>query len=146
MKPIYTIFLFIFLTGCLKANIAPTPFKNTTGTTKADSVNKNIVVTQVAAINAYDWYNGTKGTALIKVTCIDCNAIATIGDATMPFLVNEQGIGLLKYTPVPGLAIRIAVCPVSVKAMKVEILDATNTSLYTYAGVTGNWSDTYTIK
>jgi hypothetical protein len=147
MKPIYLIFLSLLLTGCLKANIAPTPSTSAIGTNKkADSLSKNITTSQVAPVNAYDWYNGTKGTAIIKVTCMDCNAIATIGDVTIPFLFNEQGVGQLKYTPTPGLAIRIAVCPDGVKAMKVEIFDAANTSLYTYAGVSGNWSNIYTIN
>ncbi|MGF7078209.1 hypothetical protein [Mucilaginibacter sp. UYCu711] len=146
MKAIYIILVSLLLTGCLKANIAPTSSKSNTGTTKVDSLNKNIATSQVAPVNNYDWYNGTKGTAVIKVTCIDCNAIATIGDVTIPFLFNEQGVGQLKYTPAPGLAIRIAVCPDGVKAMKAEIFDATNTALYTYSGISGNWSSTYTIN
>lgn len=146
MKAIYLIFLSVLLTGCSKANIAPTSSTSTISINKVDSLSRNITTSQVAATNAYDWYNGTKGTALIKVTCKDCNAIATIGDVTIPFLINEQGVGQLKYTPVAGLAIRIAVCPDGVKAMKAEIFDATNISLYNYAGVSGNWSTTYTIK
>lgn len=146
MKAIYIILVSLLLTGCLKANIAPTSSTNPIGTNKVDSLNKNINTSQVASVNNYDWYNGTKGAAVIKVTCIDCNAIATIGDVTIPFLFNEQGVGQLKYTPAPGLAVRIAVCPDGVKTMKVEIFDAANTSLYTYAGVNGNWSNTYTIN
>jgi hypothetical protein len=146
MKLIYLIFLSLLLTGCLKANIPPTPSISTISTKKVDSLSKNITTSQVAPTNTYDWYNGTKGTAVIKVTCTDCNAIATIGDATIPFLFNEQGVGQLKYTPAPGLAVRIAVCPDGVKTMKAEIFDAVNTTLYTYAGVSGNWSATYTIK
>ncbi|MES2374932.1 MAG: hypothetical protein V4553_00045 [Bacteroidota bacterium] len=146
MKPLYTILLLILLTGCAKSNIAPTPLKNTDGVTKVDSVSKNLVTTQVTTSNTYDWYNGTKGTALIQVTCKDGNAIATIGNVTIPFLFNEQGVGQLKYTPAPGLAVKIAVCPDGVKATKIEIFDAANTALYTYSGVNGNWSDTYTIK
>ncbi len=136
----------MLLTGCLKANIAPTPSISTTSTNKIDSLNRNVTTSQVAPTNTYDWYNGTKGIALLKITCKDCNAIATIGDVTIPFLFNEQGVGQLKYTPAPGLAIRIAICPDGVKAMKAEVLDAANTTLYTYAGVSGNWSATYTIK
>lgn len=135
----------LLFTGCLKANIAPISSSNT-NINKVDSLSKNITTAQVATANTYDWYNGTKGTALIQVTCKDCNAIATIGNVTIPFLFNEQGIGQLKYTPSPGLAIRIAVCPDSAKAMKVEILDTTNTPIYTYAGVNGNWSNTYTLN
>jgi hypothetical protein len=146
MKPICTILLFILLTGCAKSNIAPTPLKINTETTKVDSVSKNIITTQLATTNTYDWYNGTKGTAVIKVTCVDCTAIATIGNTTVPFLFNEQGVGVLKYTPAPGLSIHIAVCPDSVKTIKAEIFDATNTSLYSHTGVSGNWSDTYIIK
>jgi hypothetical protein len=130
VKPIHIILLSLLLTGCIKANIAPVSSKSNTSTTQVDTY----------------WYNGTKGTALIRVTCNNCNAIATIGDATIPFLFNEQGVGQLKYTPAPGLAVYIAVCPDGVKAIKAEILDATNTSLYTYSGVSGNWNNTYIIK
>jgi hypothetical protein len=147
MKSVYIFLLSFLLTGCLKANIAPTSSISTTGTNKkVDSLSKNITTSQAAPTNTYDWYNGTKGTAIIKVTCINCNAIATVGDVTIPFLFNDQGVGQLKYTPAPGLAVRIAVCPDGVKAMKAEIFDAANTSLYTYSGVSGNWSNTYTIK
>jgi hypothetical protein len=147
MKAVYIILLSLLLTGCLKANIAPTSSTSTISTTKkVDSLSKNITTSQVAPANTYDWYNGTKGAAVIKVTCINCNAIATIGDVTIPFLFNEEGVGQLKYTPAPGLAVRIAVCPDGVKAMKAEIFDAANISLYTYSGVSGNWSNTYTIK
>jgi hypothetical protein len=146
MKPIYAILLSVLLTGCLKANIAPVAAKATSTTTKVDSLSRNVATTQVTTSNTYDWYNGTKGTAIIQVTCKDCNAIATIGDATVPFLINEQGIGVLKYSPAPGLAVRIAVCPDGVKTMKVEIFNAANTPVYTYTGVSGNWSDTYIVK
>jgi hypothetical protein len=151
MKPVFIILLSLLLTSCLKANIAPVSAGNVSNK-KADSLHTNTVqpviqvAPQVSTSCTYDWYNGTKGTALIQVTCNDCSAIATIGDTTVPFLFDEQGIGSLKYTPAPGLAIRIAVCPGVVKAVKAEIFDATNTSLYVHNGVSGNWSDTYTIK
>gem|GEM_PF-2865541 len=143
MKPIYLILSCLLLTGCLKANIAPVSPKSNTGTIKADTLNSN---TNIPQADTYDWYNGTKGTALIKVTCNDCNAIATIGNVTTPFLFNDQGVGQLKYTPASGLLIHIAVCPGGVKTIKADIFDATNTSLYTYSGVSGNWNDTYIIK
>jgi hypothetical protein len=153
MKPIYLILLSsLLLTGCSKANIAPVPPQNNngtikeSGTIKVDTLSTNTATTQTATLNTYDWYNGTKGTALIQVTCTDCTAIATIGDVTIPFLFNEQGVGQLKYTPAPGLSVRIAVCPESVKTIKAEIFNATNTSLYAYSGVSSNWSDTYVIK
>jgi hypothetical protein len=146
MKLIYIILLSLFLTGCLKANITPVSLKSNTGTIKVDTLSSNAGTTQVATLNTYDWYNGTKGTALIQVTCNDCNAIATIGNVTIPFIFNEQGVGQLKYTPAPGLIVYIAVCPGGVKAIKAEIFDAVNTSLYTYSGVSGNWNNTYIIK
>jgi hypothetical protein len=155
MKPIFAIFLSLLFTSCLKANIAPVSAGDKTATKKTDSLQTTIGVTQnpvqvvtpqVAPSNTYDWYNGTKGTALIQVTCKDCSAIATIGDVTIPFLFNEQGVGLLKYTPMLGLAIRIAVCPESVKTIKAEIFDTANASLYAYSGVNGNWNGTYIIK
>lgn len=136
----------MFLTGCLKADITPISLKINTGTIKVDTLSGNAGTTQVAALNTYDWYNGTKGTALIKVTCNDCNAIATIGNVTVPFIFNEQGVGQLKYTPAPGLIVYVAVCPGEIKAIRAEIFDAANTSLYTYSGVSSNWNNTYVIK
>jgi hypothetical protein len=157
MKPLYLFLLSVLLTGCLKADIAPVPLKNnassiktdtvakTINTVKADTVNNNTIA-QTDTSDANYWYNGTKGTALIQVTCADCTAIATIGDVSTPFLFNKQGVGLLKYTPASGLSVHIAVCPGSTKTMKVDIFDATNASLYTYSGVSGNWINTYVIK
>lgn len=146
MKPIYLVLSCLLLTGCLKANITPTFSKNNTGTIKTDTSNGNINIAKADSVATYDWYNGTTGTALIQVTCNDCNAIATIGNVTTPFLFNEQGVGQLKYTPASGLLVYIAVCPGSVKTIKADIFDETNTSLYTYSGVSGNWSNTYIIK
>jgi hypothetical protein len=146
MKPIYIILLSLLFTGCLKANIAPVPSKSNTGTIKVDSLGNNAGTTQVATLNSNYWYNGTTGTALIQVTCNECSAIATIGNVTIPFLFNDQGVGQLKYTPAPGLKVYIAVCPGSVKAIKAEIFDAANTPLYTYSGVSGNWNSAYIIK
>jgi hypothetical protein len=148
MKPIAIILLLSFiLTGCLKANIAPTASKSTTATVKVDTLSSNAGTTQGGILdNTYDWYNGTKGTALIQVTCNECTAIATVGDVTTPFLFNAQGVGKLKYTPAPGLSVYIAVCPGTAKAIKADIFDATNTSLFSYSGVIGNWNSTYIIK
>jgi len=144
MKPIYLILLSsLLLTGCLKAGINPTPVKSNTITAKADTL---AVTTIAAQANTYDWYNGTKGIALIQVTCTDCTAIATIGNITTPFIFNEQGVGQLKYTPASGLAVYIAICPNGTKAIKADIFDATNTSLYTFSGVSGNWNNTFVIK
>jgi hypothetical protein len=146
MKLIYLILSSLLLTGCLKANITPISSKNDITPIKADSV-KSTVNDLTDTSNPDYWYNGTKGTALIQVTCENCNAIATIGTTTVPFLFNSNGVGVLKYTPTPGLAISIAVCPGGVKSIKADIFDATNKSLYTYSAVsTGNWSGTYTIK
>jgi hypothetical protein len=162
VKPIFIILLPLLLTSCLKASIAPISSHGNTGinkaniaavsspadvdTNKADTLTSNAVVMPVIIADAYDWFNGTKGTALIQVTCINCSAIATIGDVTVPFLFNEQGIGLLRYTPRRGLTIRVAVCPESVKTIKAEIFDAANASLYSYSRVSGNWNGTYVIK
>jgi hypothetical protein len=160
MKLIYLIFLSLLLTGCLKANIAPAPVpsKSNVATIKMDSLGTNAGIVKGDTLSSHAitgstdtanddyWFNGTKGTALIQVTCKDCNAIATIGDVSIPFLFNDQGVGQLKYTPAPGLSIYIAVCPGGNKAIEAEIFDAAKTSLYTYSGVGGNWSDTYTIK
>jgi hypothetical protein len=134
MKPIFLILLCVLLTGCLKAGVTPVAQKSNPITTKVDTV------------ETYDWYNGTTGTAVVQVTCNECTAIATIGNVTTPFLFNAQGVGQLKYTPAPGLSVYIAVCPGSIKSIKADIFDNTNTSLYTYTGVSGNWNNTYIIK
>ncbi|GAB2973126.1 hypothetical protein GCM10027049_03870 [Mucilaginibacter puniceus] len=157
MRSIYFILLAsILLTGCLKAEIAPTPIVPSTSeksnsvantTAKTDTVKNVSYSPDTDTSNPDYWYNGTKGTALIQVTCKDCDAIATIGTTTIPFLFNAAGVGKLKYTPAPGLLIHIAVCPGSAKPIKAEISDSKNMALYSYSGViTGNWSGTYTIK
>jgi hypothetical protein len=124
--------------GCLKANISPVVSKSKSST--------NISTIKADSLATFDWYNGTKGTALIQVTCNNCTAIATIGNVTTPFIFNDQGVGELKYTPVSGLLVYIAVCPGSVKSIKADIFDTTNKSLYTYSGVSGNWNGSYIIK
>lgn len=154
MRSIYFILLAsILLTGCLKADIAPTPAKSNTSivqnvsTTKTDTVKSVSYSPDTDTSNPDYWYNGTKGTALVQVTCNDCDAIATIGTTTIPFIFNAAGVGVLKYTPAPGLLIQIAVCPGSAKSIKADVLDSKNTALYSYAGViTGNWSGAYTVK
>jgi hypothetical protein len=154
MRSIYFILLAsILLTGCLKAEIAPSPIATSTAvkaevkTTKTDTVKTVSYSPDTDTSNPEYWYNGTKGTALIQVTCKDCDAIATIGTVTIPFLFNANGVGVLKYTPAPGLLINIAVCPGSAKAIKADILDTKNVALYSYSGlITGNWSGTYTIQ
>lgn len=153
MRSIYFILASILLTGCLKAEIAPSPIITVT-TVKADAkITKTDTVKTVSYSPDTDisnpdyWYNGTNGTAIIQVTCKDCDAIATIGTTTVPFIFNAAGVGVLKYTPAPGLAIQIAVCPGSAKNIKADVLDSKNVALYSYSGlITGNWSGTYTIK
>ncbi len=153
MRSIYFILLAsILLTGCLKAEIAPSPIIPSTGeksatTAKADTLKSVSYSPDTDASNPDYWFNGTKGTALIQVTCKDCDAIATIGVTTVPFIFNAAGVGVLKYTPITGLPIQIAICPGSTKSIKAEVLDTKNAALYSYAGViTGNWSGAYTIK
>ena len=157
MRSIWFILLAsILLTGCLKAEIAPTPIVSSIpekSATAANAIAKKDTVKSVSyspdtdTSNPDYWYNGTKGTALIEVICKDCDAIATIGTTTIPFLFNANGVGVLKYTPAPGLVINIAVCPGSAKALKVDVLDSKNTALYSYSGIiTGNWSSAYTVK
>jgi len=142
MKPIYLILLSVLLTGCLKETIRPVLANDAVSTVKKDSV----TTAKADTANTYDWYNGTTGTALIKVTCSNCTAIATIGGVSTPFLFNAQGVGELKYTPTTGLSVYIAVCPAVVEAIKADIFDKTNTSLYSYSGVSGNWNYTYVVK
>ena len=154
MRSIYFILLAsILLTGCLKAEIAPSPIttsataKAEIKTTKTDTVKSVSYSPDTDTSNPDYWFNGTKGTALIQVTCKDCDAIATIGTATIPFIFNAAGVGVLKYTPTPGLSINIAVCPGSTKPIKADILDSKNTALFSYSGtITGNWSGSYTVK
>ncbi len=152
MRAIYFILLSsILLTGCLKAEIAPSPAitstKTNAVTTKTDTLKSVSYSPDTDTSNPDYWFNGTKGTAIVQVTCKDCDAIATIGVTTVPFMFNAAGVGVLKYTPITGLPIQIAVCPGSAKSIKAEILDNKNAALYSYAGViTGNWSGSYTIK
>ncbi len=154
MRSIYFILLAsILLTGCLKAEIAPSPITTATTakaeikTTKTDTVKTVSYSPDTDTSNPDYWFNGTNGTAIVQVTCKDCDAIATIGVTTVPFIFNAAGVGVLKYTPITGLPIQIAVCPGSTKSIKAEILDNKNSALYSYAGViTGNWSGAYTIK
>ncbi|MEO8885509.1 MAG: hypothetical protein ABI367_05560 [Mucilaginibacter sp.] len=152
MKAIYFIFASLLLTGCLKADIVPTPAKSSVNTTtaavaaKTDTI-KSVSSTETDTSNPDYWYNGTTGTALIQVTCKDCTAMATIGTTTVPFLFNANGVGMLKYTPAPGLLIQIAVCPGSTKSIKADIFDSKNTSSYAYSGViASNWVGTYIVK
>ncbi|RYZ99669.1 MAG: hypothetical protein EOP47_16145 [Sphingobacteriaceae bacterium] len=146
----------ILLTGCLKAEIAPSPIVPSTSeknaaaantTAKTDTLKNVSYSPDTDTSNPDYWFNGTKGTAIVQVTCKDCDAIATIGVTTVPFIFNAAGVGVLKYTPITGLPIQIAVCPGSAKSIKAEILDNKNAALYSYAGViTSNWSGSYTIK
>lgn len=146
MKLIYLILSSLLLTSCLKANIAPTSSKSNISPVKSDSL-KSTIYSPTDTSNPDYWYNGTTGPALIQVTCENCTAMATIGTATIPFLFNSDGVGVLKYTPTSGLTINIAVCSGGVKSIKAVVFDATNKSLYTYSGIsTGNWSGTYTIE
>lgn len=159
MRSIYFVLACLLFTGCLKADIAPatntTPpvaaktsiTAQVTSTVKADTVKSVSYSPDTDTSNPDYWYNGTKGNALIQLTCKDCDAIATIGDLTVPFMFNADGVGKLKYTPTPGLLINIAVCPGSAKNIKAEVIDADNKSLYSYSGIiTGNWSGSYLVK
>lgn len=148
MKQIFLILLAVLLTGCLKQGITPVSSESTAktvNTPKADTL-KTADTKTADTLKAYDWYNGTKGSAVIQVTCNECTAIVTIGNISTPFLFNTQGVGQLKYTPVKGLSVYIAVCPGGLKTIKADIFDETHTPLYSYAGVSGNWNYTYTIK
>src|ERR1700744_646542 len=140
----YLLILSIILTGCTKNGINPVSAaaKTNTTTIKADSVK---VGPTTAQPTTYD-YNGTKGTAVLQVACNNCTAIAMINNVGTPFIFNEQGVGQLKYTPVAGESVYIAVCPGDVKALKVDIFDAANNTLFDYSGTTGNWNTTYVIK
>lgn len=145
MKPFYLIILFVLFTGCVKDYISPISTK-TTSTIKTDTV-KSITYSDTDTSNPEYWFNGSKGTALVRVICKDCDAIATIGNDTRPFLFNSDGVGYLKYTPAAGLSIYIAVCPGSTKEIKADIFDAKNLPLFNYSGVnTSNWIYTFVIK
>ena len=153
MRLIYFVLACLLLTGCLKADIAPTPTptKSNTiqniSTTKVDTVKGASYSPDTDTSNPDYWYNGTKGTAVIQLTCKDCDAIATIGTVTIPFIFNAEGVGMLKYTPAPGLVIKLAVCPGSAKPIKADIFDGSNKALFSYSGtISGNWSGTYIIK
>jgi hypothetical protein len=128
----YTIIFSVILTGCGKENLVP------------NSTNK---YSDNYTSNSEYWYNGTTGTALVRVMCKNCTAIASFGDNAIPFLFNEDGVGYLKFTQKVGLPVYIAVCPDGTKAIKVDILDSRNMALFSYSGnVTANWINTYVIK
>ncbi|WP_377130521.1 hypothetical protein [Mucilaginibacter antarcticus] len=141
--------------GCKKENLSaispaqPVIAKAATATvtaTKADSV-KTTSYNPTNTSNPEYWYNGTTGTAQIRVSCKDCSAIAKIGETAVPFMFNDEGVGTLRYTPKTGLSIYIAVCPGGTKAATVDILDNNKASLFNYAGViTANWLNTFVIK
>ena len=146
--------LLLIFTGCQKVDIAPTA-PTTTPVSVASNTIKNTTTAKATTTSSSDtdtsnpeyWYNGTKGTAVIKVTCKDCTAIATIGDFTLPFMFNADGVGVFKYTPAPGLLIKIAVCPEGAQSLQADIFDSSNKASFSYAGViSGNWSGTYIIK
>jgi hypothetical protein len=147
MKLLYFILASLLLTSCLKADIAPIAAKSTVNTTKTDTI-KTVAYSADTDISNPDYgYNGTTGPGLIQVTCKDCTALATIGTTVIPFIINADGVGKLKYTPAAGLLIKIALCPGTTKAVKADITNATKTSVYSYSGViTGNWSDIYISK
>ena len=113
---------------------------------KPASAQSVVAATKTDTASTYDIFNGTKGSALIKITCNQCTAIAMIGNETVPFIFSEQGVGELKYTPVSGLSVYIAICPDGTKPITADILDSNNKALYSYAATSGNWNTTFTIK
>ena len=132
-----TFFFLIILTGCVKENVAPTEIKTNSSKTYGN----------IDKPKSEYWYNGTTGTALVRVICKNCTAIASFGDNTIPFLFNDEGVGYLKFTQEVGLPIYVAVCPDGTKAIKVDVLNPQNVALFSYSGtVTANWINTYIIK
>jgi hypothetical protein len=148
IKSICLVFLSLSFLACKKAEPI-TPAKAATATVataKTDSL-KTVSYNPTDTKNAYYWYNGTTGPAQIRVSCKDCSAIATIGNASIPFMFNDEGVAYLKYTPKTGLSIYIAVCPTGAKAINVDILDPNKAPLFNYAGViTANWLNTFVIR
>ena len=147
--------LLLISTGCQKVDVAPAAPTTTPVSATSNTIQNTTTKTEKTTTSSADtdtsnpeyWYNGTKGTAVIKVTCKDCTAIATIGDFTLPFMFNADGVGMLKYTPAPGLLIKIAVCPEGTQSLQADILDNSNKASYAYSGVIpGNWSATYIVK
>jgi hypothetical protein len=146
IKSIYLILLSLLFMGCKKADLSPTNSKKIS-TIKVDTLKSVSYSPDTDTSNPDYWYNGTKGTALIRVICKDCSGIATIGNDTTPFMFNEEGVGFLKYTPKTGMSIYLAICPGGVKTIKADIFNANNASLFTYSGViTANWLNTFVIK
>ena len=152
MKALYFILAALLITGCAKTDIAPAQAKSivevtkTTTSVKIDTVKAITYSADTDTSNPNYIYNGTTGPGLIQVTCKDCTALATIGDVTIPFIFNTDGIGKLKYTPASGLSIQIAVCPNNTKSVKADISNG-STSVYSYSGIiTSNWSGTYISK
>ncbi len=157
MRLLYVVFIALIFTSCTKGYVAPVTItksatktdsvKNIISAVKVDSVKSSDIISDTDTSNPNYWYNGTTGTAVIKVTCTDCTALATIGTQTIPFLFNANGVGVLKYMPAAGLPIKLAVCPAGNKAIKAEVLDSNGASLYSYSGViSSNWAADYAIK
>lgn len=139
MKSVYFLLFTILLTGCAKENVMPITAKQET-----DEIKK---VSSVSTTNSDYWYNGTLGTAEVRVSCKGCTAIASFGTDAIPFLFNEDGVGYLKYTPKAELPVYIAVCPGNSKAISVDILDSKNAKLFSYSGtISSNWINTFIIK
>ncbi len=155
ITPVYLVLLSLLFMGCKKEGVSPIvaektamaqPAQAKAAGIKADSVNTTTNDLTDTSNPEY-WYNGTTGTALLRVSCKECTAIATIGNTTVPFMINDEGVGVLKYTPKPGLAIKIAVCPSGTKALNVHILDANKETLFTYVGIiTANWLGGVVVK
>ena len=140
MKIFYTLLFAVILAGCAKENIMPVSPKLTPQQNEK-------VYSDTDTSNPEYWYNGTTGTALVRVVCMDCTAIANFGSDYIPFMFNADGVGYLKYTPKTGMQVYIAVCPRGTKAIKADILDSKNVSLFSYSGTnTANWINTFVIK
>jgi len=153
MRLLYVVLIALIFTSCTKGYVAPVTAAKSI--VKTDSLKSTTVNTAVSTTQSNDtdtsnpnyWYNGTTGTALIKITCSDCTALATIGTQTIPFMFNANGVGMLKYTPVAGLPIKLAVCPSGSKTIKAEVLDNNGSALYSYTGIiSSNWLGEYIIK
>lgn len=151
MKALYFILAVVLVTGCTKNDIAPTQAKTITVNTQTTTAVKTDIVKSVTysdtdTSNPNYIYNGTTGAGLIQVTCKDCTALATIGNVTIPFIFNADGVGKLKYTPATSLSIQISICPNSTRSVNADISDG-STSVYSYSGIiTSNWGGGYIYK
>ncbi|MGF7080430.1 hypothetical protein [Mucilaginibacter sp. UYCu711] len=140
MKIFFFILFTLFLSSCVKENVSPV-------LTEPSDTNTNKIFSGINTSIPDYWFNGTKGSAVVRVICKDCTAIASFAGDAIPFLFNSDGIGYLKYNPAAGTPVYFAVCPGGNKAIKADVYDSKNQSVFSFSGtLVANWTNTFVVK